>query len=192
MESTKQLNEYICHVYRTKSKLYKANPERGEELLDRICNRTATTPGVLHYTITILLKEHDRDINYYQELLKYKWMENPHIMNLEWFSEKHPEGDGFHIHINVIPSATTFNKTKVIRDLTRKYKNDLRGTIDVKKHTSQLHLDNVVKYIQGNKATKSEYCKMDEVRRKSCNLPTFYSNYISDAQSTQTLPESAE
>ena len=100
MESTKQLNEYICHVYRTKSKLYKENPEKGEELLDRICNRTAIQPGVLHYTITILLKEHDRDINYYQELLKYKWMENPHIMNLEWFSEKHPEGDGFHIHIS--------------------------------------------------------------------------------------------
>ena len=183
-----KLNDYICHVYRTYSKKYKNDPEKGEELLDKICGNTQ--PQMLHYTITILLKEYDRSVKYYDQLLKYKWMENPHIMNLEWFSEKHPEGTGFHMHINVVPSVATFNKNKVIRDLTRKFKKELRGTIDVKKHHSKLHLENIVKYIQGHKATKTEYCQMDEQRRIEYNLPTFFSNYIEHAQTLKNIPES--
>lgn len=124
-----------------------------------------------HWFITIALPN-DRDpvemVEITKNLQRHNYMTN-YCFSIEFFSKS---GENQHIHILVWGNKV--NKTKVIRDFSRKY--DVSANfIDVKHSKRQQDYNNRLNYIKGIKdESKMESVEKDRVRRAELDLLDFY------------------
>lgn len=124
-----------------------------------------------HWFITIALPN-ERDpldmVQITKDLERHKYMSN-YCFSIEFFSKS---GENQHIHILVWGDKV--NKTKTIRDFSRKY--DISPNfIDIKFSRKQTDFNNRLNYIKGNKEdSKMESVEKDRVKRAELDLLDFY------------------
>lgn len=124
-----------------------------------------------HWFITIALPN-DRNpvdmVDITKNLSKHAYMAN-YCFSIEFFSKS---GENQHIHILVWGSKV--NKTKTIRDFSRKY--DVSANfIDIKHSKKAQDYANRLNYIKGNKdETKMESVSQDRAKRRELDLLDFY------------------
>lgn len=131
----------------------------------------AKPPEKPHWFITIALPN-DRDpvemVNLTKSLSRYAYMTN-YMFSIEFYSKS---GENMHIHILVW--GTKVNKTKCIRDFSRKY--DLSANfIDVKYSKRESDYSNRENYIKGIKEdSKMDSVQKDREKRASLCLLDYY------------------
>lgn len=123
-----------------------------------------------HQFITVALPN-DYDLGKLDSLLTkkmQKWLHNATAV-----IENH-SASGINLHVHILKLGN-YNKTKIIRDLSRKFKID-RNFIDVKWSTERLDYINRQNYINGIKLDeeKRENCKLDREWRIENNLKEKY------------------
>lgn len=124
-----------------------------------------------HWFITIALPN-DRNpidmVDITKNLERHAYMSN-YCFSIEFFSKS---GENQHIHILVWGSKV--NKTKTIRDFSRKY--DVSANfIDIKYSKKATDFNNRLNYLKGNKdETKMESVKKDQDKRRELGLLDFY------------------
>ncbi len=132
------------------------------------CERPPEKP---HWFITIALSN-DRDpvemVNITKGLSRHSYMTN-YMFSIEFYSKS---GENQHIHILVWGNKV--NKTKCIRDFSRKY--DVSANfIDVKYSKRQRDYDNRENYIKGIKEdSKMESVQKDREKRASLCILDYY------------------
>jgi len=121
-----------------------------------------------HQLITVALPN-DYDI----EKIK-KYINHPHtwcrgILSIERYSKV---GENLHLHIL---KEGIYNKTKIVRDLSRKFK-IATNFIDVRRGNEQTDYDNRLSYIKGDKVdeAKMESVQKDKEWRIANNLENYY------------------
>jgi hypothetical protein len=124
-----------------------------------------------HWFITIALpnERNPKDmVDITKNLERHAYMSN-YCFSIEFFSKS---GENQHIHILVWGSKV--NKTKTIRDFSRKY--DVSANfIDIKHSKKAQDFLNRYNYIKGNKDdTKMESVEKDRARRRELDLLDYY------------------
>lgn len=122
-----------------------------------------------HQFITVGLPN-DYSIEKIRKFIKrpYLWLEGA-ILSVERFRK-----NGVHLHIHILRKGV-YNKSKIIRDLSRKFKVS-SNYIDVRKSSSTADYQNRSNYIRGNKCDneKLECVEKDIEWRKTENLENYY------------------
>ncbi len=135
-----------------------------------------------HALITIQIDEiklDDREkvkiVDLHSLLSNYSWFKNNiYYLSYEYFSKEYPEGGNLHIHLVIKYETGKLIKSKVIRDVQRRFK-ELAKTINVQTSSSKDHYDNRVNYIIGQKS-KDMFQELDCVWRTQNNIEPYYTN----------------
>lgn len=132
------------------------------------CERPPDKP---HWFITIALPN-DREpvemVDITKGLSRHTYMTN-YIFSIEFYSKS-----GYNQHIHILVSGSKVNKTKCIRDFSRKYEVSA-NFIDVKYSKRQSDYDNRENYIKGIKDdSKMESVQKDREKRASLSLLDYY------------------
>lgn len=98
----------------------------------------------------------------------HKWLSGA-VLSVERFRK-----NGEHLHIHIL-TTQPYNKHKVIRDLSRRFK-VTRNYIDVRRSNSTADYNNRSNYIKGNKSSteKSELVKKDVEWRQENGFENYY------------------
>lgn len=122
-----------------------------------------------HQFVTIGLKN-DYPIDKIKKYINkpHKWL-NGAVLSVERFRK-----NGEHLHIHIL-TTQPYNKTKIIRDLSRRFK-VTANYIDVRRSKSTADYNNRANYIRGCKSSteKSELVEKDVEWRKTNNLENYY------------------
>jgi len=145
-----------------------------------------TTEKEPHVFITIqftpdlfqnIINDREKVENVMLPLLNFKWFKsNDFIYIFEFFSEKYPGPDILnpHVHILLRPTHTRLNKSKIIRDITKKL-GPLLKVVNYLNSNSSEHYCSRVNYLKGTKKTdKCQYQILDEKAREKYNLRPYY------------------
>ena len=121
-----------------------------------------------HQFITVALPN-DYDI---KKILNY--ISKPHKWCNGWISIEKYSKTGENLHMHILKEEN-YSKTKIIRDLSRRFK-IASNFIDVRKGTEPTDWNNRLSYIQGTKVSeeKMEYVAKDKEWRKNANIRDYY------------------
>lgn len=167
-------------------KVCAANPDdKQKHLIYRKLGIKYQVEKLPHTLITIQFDEIKLDDREKEEigdlhslLSNYKWFKNNiYHLSYEYFSKEYPDGGNLHMHILVKQEATQLNKTKIIRDISSKYK-DILKVVDYKHSTSKEHYNNRYAYVTGAKqdAGKLVFHERDCVWRVKNKIDPYYTN----------------
>lgn len=121
-----------------------------------------------HQFITVALPN-DYDL---KKLLNY--INNPHKWCKGWISIEKYSKSGENLHMHILKEGN-YSKTKIIRDLSRRFKIE-SNFIDVRKGTEPTDWNNRLSYIQGTKVSeeKMECVEKDKEWRKEHSIKDHY------------------
>lgn len=160
--------EYLQHIVR---KQYEKNPDAPKNIrwlkdlkLYELINETP------HQFITVALpNSYDLGKLHKQLTTKmHKWLKGSTCV-VEYHSAT---GDNLHLHIL---RRGNYSKTKIIRDLSRKFKVE-SNFVDVQRSNKDNDYQNRLKYINGDKVSeeKQVYCINDSIWREMNDLDEYY------------------
>ena len=143
---------------------------------------TEKTP---HAMVTIQFNEAEVDDieGLIPQMLNLKWLkDNEYWYTYEYYSKTYPDGGNLHAHLLVKQTADKLNKGKILRDVKRRFKKELK-VVNYQHSSSKEHFANRVAYIKGDKQA-TEYVVLDCVWKQKNNIETYYTNAEEDATST--------
>lgn len=107
-----------------------------------------------------------------KKILKY--LEKPHKWLVGWISIERYSKSGENLHLHILKEGN-YTKTKIIRDLARRFKVD-SNFIDVRRGTEPTDYNNRLSYIKGDKMAteKMEHVAKDKQWRQENNLRDYY------------------
>ena len=124
------------------------------------------------FPVTIALPTEKTDLNKLKKViskLNYEYLENSYL-TVEFYSGLKKEN----LHIHILKQGI-YNKTKLIRDLSRKFKVS-DNFVNVKKGTTETDYYNRLNYLEGNKhdELKKENCELDREWREKNGFEQIY------------------
>jgi hypothetical protein len=135
-----------------------------------------------HAMITIQFNEAEVDDieGLIPQMLNLKWLkDNEYWYTYEYYSKTYPNGGNLHAHMLVKQTDATLDKSKILRDVKRRYKEALK-VVNYQHSNSSEHYANRVAYIKGDKQA-TEYVVLDRVWKQKNNISTYYTNATEDA-----------
>lgn len=155
--------------------------ERQKYIMYRKLNLKVEIEKMPHTMITIQFDEAELEMpvfNLVNELENLKWLKaNDWWYSYEYHSKEYPDGGNLHAHLLVRQSQCQLNKTKILRDIKRRYKEQLK-VVNYQHSTSKEHFDNRLAYIKGDKDSldKLGFCEKDRVWRTENKILPYYTN----------------
>lgn len=137
--------------------------------LTRFCN----FPDHKHQFITIALPTENYELSQLKNViqnLNYSYLQNAKLVVENFSGELKKEN----LHVHILKSGI-YSKTKIIRDLSKKF-NISPNFVNVKKGTKESDYLNRLHYINGEKQSelKKENCELDRVWREKNGLQQIY------------------
>ena len=141
-----------------------------------------------HAMVTIQFKQEEVDDieGLIPQLLNLKWLkDNEYWYTYEYFSKEYPQGGNLHAHLLVKQTDATLDKSKILRDVNRRFKKELK-VVNYQHSSSKEHFANRLAYVRGDKQT-TQYVVLDRVWKQENNISPYYTN-----GNEETHKESAE
>lgn len=146
---------------------------------------------VKHTMITIQFNEEEvEDIpSLVPRLLNLKWLkDNEYWYTYEYYSKEYPQGGNLHAHLLVKQVNDVLNKSKILRDIKRRFKDELK-VVNYQHSSSKEYFANRLAYVKGDKQT-TQYVVLDRVWKNENKIDVYYTNADENAQA-QGLQEAS-
>ena len=152
---------------------------------------TEKTP---HAMVTIQFNEEEVDNieGLIPQMLNLKWLkDNEYWYTYEYYSKTYPDGGNLHAHLLVKQTADKLNKGKILRDVNRRFKKELK-VVNYQHSSSREHFANRLAYVRGDKQ-ETKWVVKDRVWKQENNICIYYTNAneAPPTTSTETDEESA-
>lgn len=167
----------------------KNTTERQKYLMYRKLGIKVPMDKVKHVMITIQF--HDEKVEDYPGLmpriLNLKWLKhNEYWYTYEYHSKQYPDGGNLHTHLLVKQVDDILNKSKILRDINRRFKEELK-VVNYQHSSSKEYFANRLAYVRGEKSTKEEFVQKDRVWKNENNILPYYTNADETHEKAESL-----
>lgn len=168
--------------------------EKQKYLMYRKLGIKFQTEKAKHAMVTIQFNEEEVDdiVGLIPQMLNLKWLkDNEYWYTYEYYSKTYPDGGNLHAHLLVKQTDATLDKSKILRDVKRRFKKTLK-VVNYQHSSSKEHFANRIAYVRGDKQ-ETQYVVLDRVWKQKNNISPYYTNAEEDATppTTETRKESA-
>lgn len=152
--------------------IYNKDPSSCSSAWIKKYGKELAIPTFKHQFITIALPTEKTDLSKLKKVISkinYEYLENAYL-TVEFYSGLKKEN----LHIHILKQGI-YNKTKLIRDLSRKFKVS-DNFVNVKKGTNKKDYENRLAYLKGEKKDelKKENCELDREWREKNGFQQIY------------------